>query len=249
MRSVRSEMTAPPFWARPVWSSAAYVPALDGRGRCEDLRQRDHTGAADADDAHARSCRRDTRRSGSAGAATDPASGSCARLPGTTVRNDGQSPARQEKSRLQDDWSIFVLRPYSVSTGWTDRQLDFLPQSPQPSQTRSLMSTRLVGCRRLAPPTLATLLGRALLVVDQHGDAGNGGELPLCLEQVVPMTYVGLWPQLPSYGGHVVGCHDDAGDALGLEQRHQLGQRALADRASGRRSWRRRSCAAACRSR
>ena len=38
-----------------------------------------------------------------------------------------------------------VLRPNSVSTGWTDRQLDLRPQSPQPSHTRSLMTTRSTG--------------------------------------------------------------------------------------------------------
>ena len=38
-----------------------------------------------------------------------------------------------------------VLRPNSVSTGWTDRQLDATPQSPQPSQTRSLITMRIGG--------------------------------------------------------------------------------------------------------
>ena len=33
----------------------------------------------------------------------------------------------------------------AVSTGWTDRQLDFLPQSPHPSQMRSLITTRWLG--------------------------------------------------------------------------------------------------------
>ena len=46
---------------------------------------------------------------------------------------------------LQDDWWIWVLRPNSVSFGSTLIQLDFTPQSPQPSQTRSLMNIRLVG--------------------------------------------------------------------------------------------------------
>ena len=36
-----------------------------------------------------------------------------------------------------------VLRPNSVSTGCTERQLLFTPQSPQPSQTASLMTTRV----------------------------------------------------------------------------------------------------------
>src|SRR5699024_9873527 len=65
--------------------------------------------------------------------------------PGTTVTNAGQSPCRHEKSKLQVDWSIRVLRPNSVSTGWTDRQLDLRPQSPQPSQMRSLITTFSAG--------------------------------------------------------------------------------------------------------
>jgi hypothetical protein len=50
---------------------------------------------------------------------------------------------------LQDDWWISVLRPNSVSTGSTDRHSDFCPQSPQPSQTRWLITTRLAGSGRL----------------------------------------------------------------------------------------------------
>ena len=46
---------------------------------------------------------------------------------------------------LQDDWWIAVFRPNSVSIGCTDRQFDFLPQSPHPSHTRSLMKTRVIG--------------------------------------------------------------------------------------------------------
>ena len=45
---------------------------------------------------------------------------------------------------LQEVWSMRVLRPNSVSTGCTDRQLLFTPQSPQPSHTASLMTTRVV---------------------------------------------------------------------------------------------------------
>ena len=37
-----------------------------------------------------------------------------------------------------------VLRPNSVSTGCTDRQLLLTPQSPQPSHTASLITTRVV---------------------------------------------------------------------------------------------------------
>ena len=57
----------------------------------------------------------------------------------------GQKPLRQEKSLLQVDWSIWRLRPNAVSTGWMATQFDWAPQSPQPSQTRSLMTMRLSG--------------------------------------------------------------------------------------------------------
>ena len=50
---------------------------------------------------------------------------------------------------LHEDWWICVLRPNSVSTGSTDMQLDFDPQSPQPSQTRSLMWMRSTGSAAL----------------------------------------------------------------------------------------------------
>ena len=46
---------------------------------------------------------------------------------------------------LQVFWLMRRLRPNSVSTGSTDRQLLCTEQSPQPSQTSSLMTTRLAG--------------------------------------------------------------------------------------------------------
>jgi hypothetical protein len=46
---------------------------------------------------------------------------------------------------LQVLWLILRLRPNSVSSGSTLRQLDITPQSPQPSHTSSLMTTRLAG--------------------------------------------------------------------------------------------------------
>src|SRR5437868_13613202 len=62
-----------------------------------------------------------------------------------TVTKDGQKPFTQEKSLLQLDWSMVRLRPNSVSSGCTETQLLCTPQSPQPSQTSSLMMTRLSG--------------------------------------------------------------------------------------------------------
>ena len=100
-------------------------------------------------------------------------------FPGVTITNDGQSPFRQERSWLQEAWWIRVLRPNSVSTGWTDRQVDFSPQSPQPSHTRSLIHTRSAGAGQLAALAQAALLARAAVVVDQHGHARRPGQLAL----------------------------------------------------------------------
>src|SRR5581483_1036199 len=100
-----------------------------------------------------------------------------------TVTNDGQKPLTQEKSLLQLDWSMLRLRPHSVSSGCTETQFDFSPQSPQPSQTRSLMSTRLSGSGK-APRFLRR---RAGLVVDEDGDAGDGRELTLHRVELVAM--------------------------------------------------------------
>ena len=57
----------------------------------------------------------------------------------------GQKPSTQEKSLLQLDWSIWRLRPNSVSSGCTETQFEAAEQSPQPSQTRSLMNARFGG--------------------------------------------------------------------------------------------------------
>ena len=65
--------------------------------------------------------------------------------PPSTVTKLGQKPLTQEKSLLQVLWLIWRLRPNSVSSGSTDRQLLCTPQSPQPSQTSSLITTRSVG--------------------------------------------------------------------------------------------------------
>ena len=46
---------------------------------------------------------------------------------------------------LQVFWLMRRLRPNSVSTGSTLRQLLCTEQSPQPSQTSSLITTRLAG--------------------------------------------------------------------------------------------------------
>jgi len=61
------------------------------------------------------------------------------RIPPSIVTKLGQKPLRQEKSLLQVDRLIRRLRPNGVSLGSTLRQFDSIEQSPQPSQTSSLM--------------------------------------------------------------------------------------------------------------
>ncbi len=46
---------------------------------------------------------------------------------------------------LQEDWSMRRLRPSSVSTGSMEMQFDCTLQSPQPSQTSSLITMRSSG--------------------------------------------------------------------------------------------------------
>src|SRR5690606_28702984 len=63
----------------------------------------------------------------------------------SAVTKLGQKPFRQEQSLLHEDWLMRRLLPIGVSTGSTERQFDFTPQSPQPSHTASLMKTRRSG--------------------------------------------------------------------------------------------------------
>ena len=105
----------------------AHLLPVGGEGGAEDLRDGHHAGAADAGDAHREAIWAEeplgsasVRRLGLAGAG--PAGRRATRRArlaraGVTVRKDGQSPSRQEKSRLQEDWWIRVLRPNSVATG------------------------------------------------------------------------------------------------------------------------------------
>ena len=107
-----------------------------------------------------------------------------------TVANAGQSPCRQDMSKLQLVWWIRVLRPYGVSIGWTDRQLLLSPQSPHPSHTRSLMTTRKSGLVDQPAAAGTPLLGGALLVVQQYRHARHRGQLDLRLHQPGAVAHV-----------------------------------------------------------
>src|SRR5580704_13778052 len=129
-----SDRTGPPFWARPVWSSAETdrpsseaavatiwdkvttpVPPMPtirrpnvggatqagGGGSAADVGGDDVGGDDVGDDV----------------AAPPPRPARPAALAGT-LTNDGQSPSRQEASRLQLDWWTLIFGPRLVSTGW-----------------------------------------------------------------------------------------------------------------------------------
>src|SRR6516165_8291154 len=67
------------------------------------------------------------------------------RLVPSIVTKLGQKPLRQEKSLLQVERLILRLRPNGVCFGSALRQLDSTEQSPQPSQTRSLIEAKRGG--------------------------------------------------------------------------------------------------------
>ena len=167
----RSETTGPPFCERPVWSRPEHVQAVDQRGHAEHLVHGHDAGAADAHHAHAE-----------VGGVHEPARlGQLARRapaprasPSRRARRSGTRGSRPRGRR-----SPCCRRPGGSAScgrtrsppGITDRQLDFSPQSPQPSHTRSLIQTRSRRLGGLAALALAAQLGGALLVVDQHGHA------------------------------------------------------------------------------
>ena len=80
---------------------------------------------------------------------------------------------------LQVERLMRRLRPNSVSSGSTLRQFDSTEQSPQPSQTRSLMTAKTRRVLERAALAAAALLGGAGLLVDEDGDAGDLAQLAL----------------------------------------------------------------------
>ena len=101
---------------------------VEMRRHAEQRADRDHAGAADAGEQDAAGPPAMSGRPGcgssSVAAAFAAAGAGLRRLPPSTVTKLGQKPPTQEKSLLQEDWSIARLVPNSVSTGTTERQLD-----------------------------------------------------------------------------------------------------------------------------
>ena len=92
------------------------------------------------------------------------------------------------------------------------------------------MKIRLVWGGAQAPLALPALLGRALLVVDEHGHAGRVPQQDLGLVEPVPAPQLGALGQRGAVGValRVVAAHDDAAHALGG---HRLGELGHADHA------------------
>ncbi len=143
--------TGPPFWARPVMSRLeAAWPST-----CAAMASTAATVVTPVPPTPVNSTFHGSERLGVSGIGR-PASSNSGRgwscqagSPSWIVTKLGQKPRKQERSVLQVDWLMRRLRPSSVSTGSTDRQLDLIEQSPQPSQTSVLMTTRVrSGARR-----------------------------------------------------------------------------------------------------
>ena len=80
-----------------------------------------------------------------ASSAATPSDAATRSFPPSIVTKLGQWPLRHEKSLLQLDWLMRRLRPNSVSIGSIEMQFDCTLQSPQPSHTSSLITTRRSG--------------------------------------------------------------------------------------------------------
>ena len=136
--------TAPPFWARPVASSVetnlpskcAAVPSS-----CETVTTpvpptpAMRTFAASGPSGKGKRARRASKFLAGARLGRAP----------RKVTIAGQNPARQEMSLLQAVWLIARFTPSSVGSGSMAAQLDCTEQSPQPSHTASLITTRTSG--------------------------------------------------------------------------------------------------------
>ena len=128
----------------------------------------------------------------------------------------GQNPLRQDRSVLQLVGLMRRLRPCSVSTGSMAMQCDCAVQSPQFSQTRSLITTRVSAADQLAALAAPALLGGADLVVDDRADAGVLAHPPLHRVEVIAPVAQRARRQCGSGGkpGRVISHHGDQADAL-----------------------------------
>ena len=180
----------PGLLRQPGLVEAAHDVAVEHRGRAEHLADGDHAGAADAREAHRegvgraprardrgarRRDRRSCRRRGLA--ALRPSASS------VTMANAGQSPCRHDVSKLQLVWWMRVLRPYA-RVDRLHRQAVALVAAVAAPLAHPLVDDD-APVRLLDDPAAAVApqLGRAALVVHEHGDAGDGGQLDLALHQ------------------------------------------------------------------
>ena len=160
--------------------------AFEVRRLAEHGRERHHAGAADARDQHGVGRVEAPAASARAGS---PACWRCRcrrpdflaffTLAPCTVTKLGQKPLRQEKSLLQADWSMARLVPSSVSSG-SDGDAVRLDAAVAAALAHGRIDEHaLVGIGEQAALAAAALLGRAGLVVDQHGDARHLAQLLL----------------------------------------------------------------------
>ncbi len=186
--------TEPPFWASPAMSIMtqplpsrwAAMPRIRVDGDRHPCRRRRSTIEAPA-------CR--ARAEIPAGAGTHPSpAGRCRARPSAFClqlhrrapsRRTGRSPRGRKNPCCSSAGRCGAGGRTPSPAAAPRRSSTFTPQSPQPSQTSSLMTTRLADRRPGAALAAAALLGGAGLVVDQHRDALDLAELALHRRQLV----------------------------------------------------------------
>ena len=163
-----------------------------------------------------------------------PAAGCGARLRPATSGDHGQErgavavQAREVKvaRRLVYLGLAPVLRLHRV-----DRQAVGFRATVPAALAHPLVDQHSLGWRGLlAALALTALLGRALLVVDEDRDAGNGREVLLYRQQLIPAPHLGRPAGLPPDRLRVVAGDDDARDPLAAQLADKVGQREFADR-------------------
>ena len=122
-----------------------------------------------------------------------------------------------------------------------DRQLDFSPQSPQPSQTRSLIKMRSAGSGALPRLRLRRSSAAHSWSWISTVTPVDLGQLALGLEQLVAVAHLGdRRERHAAVALGLLGGDDDPPDALELEPAGELAARSCRPRRPARRSSRRR---------
>ena len=229
---------------------AADELAVSAGGGGDDRREHDHARAADAGDAYAPAAvaPRAPVRDGEVGVGEigERSGGGGRRAPGRAVPCAPGDLDRREGRAVAVEAGVVVVAGRLVDAGLAaeggvhrlDGQAAGLLAAVAAALADALVDDHARrGRRGLAALAGPAVLGGAALVVDEHGDAGFGGQLALDVGEVGAVAdfhairaTAHAARQGPAGAGDVFGGHDDAADALGAQQPHDPRQVLLAHR-------------------